>query len=64
MEYIFYEDDQIDLDKILFEQINLFIPMHPRRHADCRGICPNCGSNLNGYSCQCEAPERNQILFR
>lgn len=62
MEYIFYEEDQIDLNKILVEQINLFIPMHPQCHADCRGICPNCGSNLNASSCQCERP-RNEIKF-
>ena len=29
MEYIFYENDQIDLEKILVEQVNLFIPFKP-----------------------------------
>jgi uncharacterized protein len=62
MEYIFYEEDQIDLTKILVEQINLFIPMHPQCHPGCRGICPNCGSNLNAATCQCEKP-RNEIKF-
>jgi len=62
MEYIFYEEDQIDLTKILVEQINLFIPMYPQCHTGCRGICPNCGSNLNAASCQCEKP-RNEIKF-
>ena len=29
LEYIFYENDQIDLEKILVEQVNLFIPFKP-----------------------------------
>lgn len=62
MEYIFYEDDQIDLDKILLEQINLFVPAIPVCTPHCKGICPNCGTNLNSASCQCEGA-KNDITF-
>ena len=54
MEYIFYEGDSIDLEKILLEQVNLFIPYNPSCGNSCRGICPNCGVNLNHEDCQCE----------
>ncbi len=54
MEYIFYEDNRIDLIKILIEQINLFIPYNPICKPDCKGICPNCGVNLNHGKCKCE----------
>ncbi len=54
MEYIFYDDNRIDLIKILLEQVNLFIPYNPVCKSDCKGICPNCGTNLNYAKCKCE----------
>ena len=54
MEYIFYEGDQIDMDKILFEQVNFFIPPNPLCRDDCRGLCPVCGVNLNREECKCD----------
>jgi uncharacterized protein len=54
MEYIFYEDNQINLIKILVEQVNLFIPYNPVCDDDCKGICPNCGVNLNYEDCICD----------
>jgi DUF177 domain-containing protein len=54
MEYIFYEGDEIDLEKILMEQINLFIPYNPACSGHCKGICANCGTNLNYEECNCE----------
>ncbi len=54
MEYIFFDGDEIDLERILMEQINLFIPLNPVCSPYCKGICPNCGANLNEENCQCE----------
>ena len=62
MEYIFFEGGQIDLEKLLLEQVNLFIPFNPLCSPDCRGLCPNCGVNLNQDSCQCEE-SKNEIRF-
>lgn len=62
MEYIFYEGDQIDVEKILSEQVNLFIPTNPICSSQCRGICPTCGINLNRGTCNCEEP-RHSITF-
>jgi uncharacterized protein len=64
MEYIFFEGDHIDLAKILMEQVNLFIPYRPLCNNGCRGLCPNCGANLNYENCQCENSSREvNFLF-
>lgn len=64
MEYIFYEGDKIDLEKILIEQVNLFIPYNPVCGDNCKGICPNCGMNLNKYECKCDSSlDEISLLF-
>jgi len=62
LEYIFYENDQIDLEKILIEQVNLFVPFKPVCKADCKGICPSCGASLNRGACACDQA-KNEIKF-
>jgi uncharacterized protein len=63
MEYIFFDGEEIDLEKILMEQVNLFIPFNPTCTPDCKGICPNCGANLNYEECQCEHPFTEMSLL-
>ena len=50
----FYEHDQIDLDQLIHEQLVLAVPMKPLCSADCRGLCPACGTNLNRGTCDCK----------
>jgi uncharacterized protein len=54
MEYIFYEGNEIDVDKILIEQINFLIPINPVCDSKCKGICPVCGADLNHEKCKCD----------
>jgi len=49
----FYSDDQIDLNELLREQCYLALPMKPLCQDGCRGLCPQCGTNLNTGACQC-----------
>ncbi len=64
MEYIFYEDQKINLIKFLVEQVNLFVPLNPLCTPKCKGICPNCGINLNYGQCKCEnSVNELSILF-
>ena len=49
----YYKDDEIDFDPIVVEQILMQIPMKPLCKENCKGICPDCGVNLNESSCQC-----------
>jgi len=53
MDFVYYQDDLIDLDPLITEQILLQIPMKVLCREDCRGLCPRCGINLNTGSCQC-----------
>jgi uncharacterized protein len=49
----FYSDDEIDLGQLMREQFYLALPMKPLCAEDCRGLCPECGTNLNRDSCAC-----------
>jgi DUF177 domain-containing protein len=49
-----YRDDQIDLNEVLREQFYLALPMKPLCRADCQGLCPVCGTNLNKGTCSCK----------
>ena len=49
--------DSIDLAPDIREAIVLSLPNFPRCSATCKGLCPQCGVNLNKESCTCEAPE-------
>jgi uncharacterized protein len=44
----------IDLSEPLREHILLAMPMRPLCRPDCRGLCSQCGQNLNEGTCDCE----------
>jgi uncharacterized protein len=48
----FYEDNVIDLGLLMQEQCYLAVPMKPLCQEDCRGLCPECGTNFNTGSCE------------
>lgn len=50
---IFYRDDLLDMETIIFEQVILQLPMKPLCREDCRGLCPRCGANFNCDPCVC-----------
>ncbi len=54
MDMGFYAGDQIDLDELLREQVLLNVQMKPLCDENCRGICPQCGKDLNIDTCNCE----------
>jgi uncharacterized protein len=45
------EDGQIDLEPLLREYALLEFPISPVCKADCKGLCPVCGENLNKTDC-------------
>ena len=49
----FYRDHVIDLGQLMQEQFYLAVPMKPLCREDCRGLCANCGTNLNSGACGC-----------
>jgi uncharacterized protein len=50
----FFSGDTIEINDIIREQILLALPMKPICRADCKGLCPHCGKNLNAEACGCE----------
>lgn len=49
----YYREQVIDLGQLMQEQIYLAVPMKPLCSERCRGLCPQCGINLNMGSCAC-----------
>jgi uncharacterized protein len=49
----FYENDEIDLGQLMREQFYLALPMKPLCREDCKGLCAQCGTNLNTGTCDC-----------
>jgi uncharacterized protein len=49
----YYRDERIDLGQLLREQFYLAIPMKPLCREACRGLCPQCGQNLDAGTCAC-----------
>jgi uncharacterized protein len=43
----------LDLDQDIREEIILEYPLNPLCKADCKGLCPRCGKNLNQELCNC-----------
>ncbi|WP_225413807.1 YceD family protein [Stigmatella hybrida] len=44
----------IDLDPIVREQVLLALPMSAVCREDCKGLCAQCGQNLNEKPCGCQ----------
>lgn len=51
---LYLEGEDLDTDPILIEQIQLNVPMRQLCRQDCAGLCPQCGSDRNVESCDCE----------
>ncbi len=45
--------DSIDLEPLVREAVLLELPLVPLCRPDCRGLCPNCGADLNLGPCGC-----------
>jgi uncharacterized protein len=55
----FYRDETIDLGELVREQLYLALPMKPLCSDSCRGLCPQCGTNLNRGACDCRTEWRD-----
>jgi uncharacterized protein len=67
LDIAFYKNNILDIDDIANEQLALNIPMKPLCSAECRGICPDCGADMNKNQCECKGrniDERFKVLER
>ncbi len=53
LEVAYYRDGALDVVGLLREQLQLALPMKPLCSDACRGLCPECGANLNRTECGC-----------
>jgi uncharacterized protein len=64
LEVGFFSGDGIELADVVTEQVILALPMKIICRADCRGLCPVCGANLNFEKCGClPAQEDSPFAF-
>lgn len=50
----FIDGYNLDVDKLLYNEILIGWPMKVLCGDDCKGICNTCGQNLNKGTCDCE----------
>ncbi len=57
---------QLDADRLVYEEILFAWPAKVLCKEDCRGICPNCGANLNETDCGCDrtVPDPRMAAFQ
>jgi uncharacterized protein len=49
----YYRGNGILLEDVLREQVLLALPLKITCRPDCKGLCPQCGKNLNQEQCAC-----------
>lgn len=50
---IYYDGDNADIEEQIITAILLSLPMKSVCRDDCKGLCPNCGKDLNKGQCDC-----------
>lgn len=51
---IFIDSDKINLNELIENNILMSLPFKKLCSEDCKGLCQNCGSNLNKGECNCD----------
>lgn len=57
-----FNGDEIDLLPYVEQAVYLEVPMKVLCKEDCRGLCPQCGTNLNQGACACDTTIRDPRL--
>lgn len=50
-----YDGEEIDLSNEIAEQVLLELPYKPLCSENCKGLCPECGTDLNNSKCDCSS---------
>lgn len=57
-EVLTYKEDRLYIDEMLRQNFLAAVPMQPIcRDGNCKGMCDQCGANLNTDTCSCEKEE-------
>lgn len=60
----FYQGDSIDVSALVQEQILLTLPSVPLCKEECKGLCAQCGVNLNQETCECQLTQLIQLTSK
>ena len=64
LDVVYYnKGTDLDLVPLLVEQIFVTIPTYPLCGETCKGICQQCGENLNNRLCQCSRENEKISAF-
>lgn len=63
LEINYIEGDILDTKVLLLEQFTLNLATKPLCRAECKGLCPACGKDLNPGPCGCKKEERIDPRF-
>ena len=50
---LYFRGEEINLQQGIQEQVVMALPLQPLCAKDCKGLCPQCGSDLNLKDCGC-----------
>ena len=53
LDVLYYDEPVVPLSPIAEERVQMALPMKPLCRPDCRGLCPNCGEDLNSLNGPC-----------
>ncbi|MBD5559824.1 MAG: DUF177 domain-containing protein [Clostridia bacterium] len=56
------ETKRISLDQMIYDILSVDIPLQVLCSDTCRGLCPQCGHNLNAGPCECRPPEDDHAV--
>jgi len=63
LQFSYFKGDEIDIGDVIVEQAVLDQPMIYLCRKDCKGLCPQCGADLNENPCQCKAASLQESPF-
>lgn len=49
-----YQNDEIEIDEVVRQNLVASLPGRPLCAGTCRGLCSQCGVNLNEKACECQ----------
>jgi len=55
--YIQLQNGYIEIDDVVEEIFHINRPIKPLCDENCKGLCPECGTNLNDEKCDCDTEE-------
>lgn len=56
-ELSYIKENSLDVERFVYNEILVHLPMKVLCNENCKGICNRCGANLNSQTCNCDTTE-------